>query len=106
METGQTDTPSNTLDKIDTSTNDQNINPNNSDVQIQSTDNLPKIPPLFVINISEFTQFRQLISTIIHNDFSIATKINNIKINLQTIDDFRSLTKFLDEKNINITHTD
>jgi hypothetical protein len=98
METGQTDTPPNTSDTIDVPTNDQNVNPNNNDIQIQSTDNLPKIPPLFVINISEFTQFRQLISTVIHNDFTIAAKINNIKINLQTIEDFRSLTKFLDEK--------
>ena len=39
-----------------------------------------------------------MISAVIHNDFSIAAKINNIKINLQTIENFKSLTKLLDEK--------
>jgi hypothetical protein len=76
-----------------------NVNQNNDTPQSQTTVNTtPKIPPLFVINISEFTQFRKLISEVIKNEFSITAKVNNIKINVQTIDDFRSLTKLLDEK--------
>lgn len=64
-----------------------------------TTDNTPKIPPLFVMNISQFTQFRQEITEIIqNNNFIITAKLNKIKINVETVDDFRSLTKFLDEK--------
>lgn len=60
IETDQVDTPSN---KIDTSFDAENINQNNSDTQIQTTNNHLKIPPLFVINISKFAQFHQIIST-------------------------------------------
>jgi hypothetical protein len=77
-----------------------NVNQNIDTPQSQTTVNTPpKIPPLFVINISEFTQFRKTISEVIQNEFSITAKVNNIKINVQTIGDFRSLTKLLDEKN-------
>jgi hypothetical protein len=59
---------------------------------------IPKIPPLFVINITHFTEFRQEISKMILNGFTATARSNKIKINVETIDDFRALTKFLDLK--------
>lgn len=71
---------------------------NNHSKQPQTTDNTLKIPPLFVMNISHFTEFRQEITKTMQNDFIITAKLNKIKINVETIDDFRLLTKFLEEK--------
>lgn len=96
MDTNQEETPTNTNT---IPSDNQNENLNNHDTQPSTTDNTPKIPPLFVINISQFTQFRQEITeTIQNNNFIITAKSNKIKINVEKIDDFRSLTKFLDEK--------
>lgn len=55
MDTNQIETSTNTNT---TPLEDQNENLNNHVTQPQTTDNNPKIPPLFVINISQFTQFR------------------------------------------------
>lgn len=59
---------------------------------------IPKISPLFVINITQFTEFRQEISETILNGFTATARSNKIKINVETIDDFRALTKFFDFK--------
>lgn len=81
MDTNQIESPTNTNT---TPPEDQNENLNNHVTQPQTTDNTPKIPPLFVINISQFTQFRQEKTETIQNDFIITAKSNKIKINVET----------------------
>jgi len=48
----------------------------------------------------QFTEFCQEISNTIINDFTAIAKSNKIEINVETIDDFHSLTKFLDFKKL------
>jgi len=95
MDTSQKETKTNT---ITTPPEDINENLNNHFKQPHTTDNTLKIPPLFVLNISHFTQFRQEITKTIQNNFIITAKLNKIKINVETIDYFRLLTKLLEEK--------
>lgn len=76
-------------------------NQNNYNIQSQtknSTLKIPQIPPLFINNISKFSQFKLEILEVIINDFTFTSKKNKIKVNVETVDDFRTLTKFLDEK--------
>jgi len=54
-----------------------------------------KIPKLFI--------FCSEISKIISNEFTATSKYDRIKVNLETVYDFRALTKYLDEKYMNIT---
>lgn len=61
-------------------------------------DNTIKIPPLFIINISQFSQLRLEISKIIKNSFTVTAKYDKIKVNVKSIEDFRAITKFLDGK--------
>ncbi|XP_025409045.1 uncharacterized protein LOC112682615 [Sipha flava] len=98
IETIQSEIPSNTNTAQAEVIND---NLNNYIIQSQLAENNPKISPIFVINInlSEFEQFRREISENIQNNFSIVAKLNKIKVNLQTMDDFRSVTKYLDKNN-------
>lgn len=94
----------NNATKTTTLNNSNNLEPDtHMDTEAtQSTTNvdntIPKIPPLFVINITQFTEFRQKISETILNGFTATARSNKIKINVETIDDFRALTKFLDFK--------
>ncbi|KAL4118910.1 hypothetical protein QTP88_011789 [Uroleucon formosanum] len=76
----------------------QTDNQKNHPIQSQSTKDTPKIPPLFILNITQYSQFRNEITKIISNEFTSTFKYDKIKINLETVDDFRTLTKYLDEK--------
>ncbi|KAL4107226.1 hypothetical protein QTP88_017609 [Uroleucon formosanum] len=73
-------------------------NQSNYKIQPQTNDSTLKIPPLFIAKITKFTQFRLEISEVIINDFTATSKNDKIKVNEETIDDFRTLTKFLDDK--------
>lgn len=75
-----------------------NENQKNQITLLQPADNNPKKPPQSVINISQLAQLQRDITETIKNDFAIAAKFNKIKINVQTISDFRSLTKYLGVK--------
>lgn len=76
----------------------QTDNQNNHSIHSQTIDDTIKIPPLFILNITQFSQFRNEISKIISNEFVATSKFDRIKVNLETVDDFRALTKYLDEK--------
>ena len=76
----------------------QTDNQSNYNFQPQTNDKTLKIPPLFITNITKFTQFRLEISEVITNDFTATSKNDKIKVNVETVDDFRTLTKFLDVK--------
>ncbi|KAL4091078.1 hypothetical protein QTP88_025819 [Uroleucon formosanum] len=70
----------------------------NHPIQSQSTEDTPKINPLFILNITQYSQFHNEITKIISNEFTSTSKYDKIKINLETVDDFRTLAKYLDEK--------
>ncbi|KAL4084131.1 hypothetical protein QTP88_027966 [Uroleucon formosanum] len=57
-----------------------------------------KIPPVFVINNSDYIKLREEISPLLHNNFTATNKNKKIKINVETVDDFRTITKFFEEK--------
>jgi len=73
-------------------------NQNNYNIQSQTNDSAPKIPPLFIANITKFSQFRLELSEVIKKDFTATSKNDKIKINVETVNDFRTLTKLLDDK--------
>lgn len=77
----------------------QTDNKDNNNIQPQTNDSTPKIPPIFIVNITKFSQFRLEISEVITNDFTATSKNDKIKVNVETVDDFRTLTKFLNDKN-------
>ncbi|KAE9522699.1 hypothetical protein AGLY_016921, partial [Aphis glycines] len=76
----------------------QTDNQSNYIIQPKTNDSTLKIPPLFITNITKFTQFRLEISEVINNNFTATSKNEKIKVNVETVDDFRPLTKFLDDK--------
>jgi len=57
-----------------------------------------KIPLVFVINITNYVKLCVEISFILYGDFNATEKNNKIKINVETIDYFRKVTKFTEEK--------
>lgn len=81
---------------------------NKSQQQMETeSDNIhEKILSVFIINIIDFIKLREQISPLLHNDFNATNKNNKIKINLETINDFRAITKYLEEKNTNTTRID
>jgi hypothetical protein len=76
----------------------QTDNQNNHSIHSQMNDDTLKIPPLFILNITQYSHFRNEISKIISNEFIATSKYDRIKVTLETVDDFRTLTKYLDEK--------
>jgi len=63
---------------------------------METKSNNEKIPPLFVINITNYVKLRAEILSILHSDFSAIDKNNKIKINLEPI--FCAVTKFFEKK--------
>jgi len=82
----------------DNAHNSQTENQNNYNIESQINDSAPKILQLFIANITKFSQFRLELSEVIKNDFTATSKNDKIKVNVETVDDFRTLTKFLDDK--------
>jgi hypothetical protein len=78
----------------------QTDNQDNYLIQSQSTEDSPKISPLFILNIKQYSQFRNEILKIINNEFTTTSKYDKIKVNLEAVDDFRALTKYLNEKKL------
>jgi len=84
----------------------QTDNQNNHSIHSQMIDDTLKIPPLFILNITQYSQFRNEISKIISDEFIATSKYDRIKVNLETVDDFRNLSKYLDERSMNIIPID
>lgn len=80
METTQNEKPTNANN---VQSDALNANTGSQIKQSQIAENNPKIPPLFVINMSQFAQLRREITEAIQNNFTIASKFNKIKINVQ-----------------------
>lgn len=73
------------------------------DVQSASTDSIPKnkIPPIFLYNANNYKTIVDDIKAVIANDdFTMQCRTTSVKINLTNSTDFRKLTAFYDEKEI------
>ncbi|CAI6345144.1 unnamed protein product [Macrosiphum euphorbiae] len=60
----------------------------------------PKIPPIYVYNISDYENFHTSLDNITFDNFSIVNTKSALKINLNSIDDYRTATKHFDETEI------
>ncbi|KAE9544278.1 hypothetical protein AGLY_001457 [Aphis glycines] len=60
----------------------------------------PKIPPIYVYNISNYENFHTSLANITFDNFSIVNTKSALKINLNSIDDYRTATKLFDETEI------
>ena len=60
----------------------------------------PKIPPIYVYNISDYENFHTSLANITFDNFSIVNTKSALKINLNSIDDYRTATKLFDETEI------
>lgn len=67
---------------------------------------IPKPPPIFIYNVTNYAEMAKCISNIVNkNDYICKALANStIKINISSIDAYRKLAKFLKEKNV-IHHT-
>jgi len=59
-----------------------------------------KIPPLYIYEINDYIAFLNKISPVITADFNLHNKNIFLKLNLSTVDDYRSVTKYFSENNI------
>ena len=78
------------LDQDGASTND-----NAQDAQVS-----PKIPPIYVYNISNYETFHTSLSNQTFDEFSVTHTKNSLKLNLSSIEDYRSITKSFNESEI------
>ncbi|KAL4084364.1 hypothetical protein QTP88_028187 [Uroleucon formosanum] len=85
------------LQNIDDETDQDGIstNDNAQDAQVS-----PKIPPIYVYNISNYETFHTSLSNQTFDDFSVTHTKNSLKLNLSSIEDYRSITKSFNESEI------
>jgi hypothetical protein len=79
------------LDLADTD-NDQSDN-----IEIDTPEVRQKIPPLYVYDITDYIDFRDKITPMIIIEFSIANKNTVLRLNLTSVDDYRTVTKYFTE---------
>lgn len=60
----------------------------------------PKIPPIFVHNATNYQEVVKDIQATTMNEFTTNILSSGLKVNVTSIEDFRSLTKYYDENNI------
>lgn len=66
----------------------------------QGTQAKPKIPPIYVYNISDYVKFHDSLDNIIIDDYSIINTKSALKLNLCSVDDYRATTNYFDESKI------
>jgi len=59
-----------------------------------------KIPPLYIYEINDYIAFLNKISSVITADFNFHNKNIFLNLNLSTVDDYRTVTKYFSENNI------
>lgn len=79
------------LDLVDTD------NDHSDNIEIDAPEVRQKIPPLYVYDITDYIHFRDTITPMIIDEFSIANKNTVLRLNLTSIDDYRTLTKYFIE---------
>lgn len=60
----------------------------------------PNIPPIYVFNNSNYETFHSSLSNQTFDNFSIIHMKNSLKLNLNSIEDYRSITNSFDESEI------
>jgi hypothetical protein len=66
----------------------------------RSTEVSQKIPPLYIHNITDFDNFHNSLTTTTSDDFTISQIKNALKLNLSSIDDYRTIIKKFDQSEI------
>lgn len=56
----------------------------------------PKISPIYVYNISDYKNFHTLVANITLEKFSITNTKSGLKLNFNSIDNYRTTTKLFD----------
>ncbi|KAL4113389.1 hypothetical protein QTP88_017021 [Uroleucon formosanum] len=59
-----------------------------------------KIPPIYVYNISDYENFHTSLANITFDEFSITNTKSALKLNMYSIDDYRTATKLFDDSGI------
>lgn len=57
----------------------------------------PKTPPIYMYNIPGYVRFHTLLANITFDNFSILNKKCTLKLNLNSKDDYRVVTTFFDD---------
>lgn len=70
------------------------------EVSTQQSQVRPKIPPIYVYNISDYENFHTSLANITFDEFSIANTKSALKVNMDSIDDYRTATKLFDDSGI------
>ncbi|KAL4144106.1 hypothetical protein QTP88_006336 [Uroleucon formosanum] len=68
-----------------------------NEVSTQQSQVRPKIPPIYVYNISDYENFHTSLANITFDEFSIANTKSALKVNMDSIDDYRTATKLFDD---------
>ncbi|KAL4144103.1 hypothetical protein QTP88_006333 [Uroleucon formosanum] len=71
-----------------------------NEVSTQESQVRPKIPPIYVYNISDYENFHTSLANITFDEFSIANTKSALKVNMDSIDDYRTATKLFDDSGI------
>ncbi|KAL4143776.1 hypothetical protein QTP88_006062 [Uroleucon formosanum] len=71
-----------------------------NEVSTQQSQVRPKIPPIYVYNISDYENFHTSLANITFDEFSIANTKSALKVNMDSIDDYRTATKLFDDSGI------
>ncbi|KAL4144098.1 hypothetical protein QTP88_006328 [Uroleucon formosanum] len=68
-----------------------------NEVSTQQSQVRPKIPPIYVYKISDYENFHTSLANITFDEFSIANTKSALKVNMDSIDDYRTATKLFDD---------
>lgn len=80
-------------------TNDDNSEETDLD-PVEVIQIVQKIPPLYIYDIVDYIEFINKITPMIVDNFNINNKNIFLKLNLTTVFDYRTITKYLSEENI------
>lgn len=75
--------------------NDDSIDANTEKIDMDIEVVKQKIPPLYIYDINDYNDFLKKISPLIVENFNINNRNIFLKLNLSTVDDYRTITKYL-----------
>jgi hypothetical protein len=92
------------LSNLNEANDDMNLVTSSDEDDSLSTEVNQKITPIYLHNIIDFDNFHNSLTTTTSDDFAITQTKNALKLNLSSIDDYRTITKKFDQSEI-IYHT-
>lgn len=75
--------------------NDDSNDANTEKIDMDIEEVKQKIPPLYIYDINDYNVFLKKISPLIVENFNINNRNIFLKLNLSTVDDYRTITKYL-----------